>query len=80
MTTAQNFKTSLLHKAPQAQDDHLTGYEDEVKYIDIAQLLVNDLGSAAKSFYSLNQNDPKFASIGGSTAITSYAFRIEALV
>jgi VCBS repeat-containing protein len=76
MATTQTFKISLSYKTPQAKDDYVTGHEDEVGYIDIAQLLANDLGGAAKSFYSLNQSDPRIASIVGSTAVTSFGATI----
>ena len=73
MAAAQVFKVSLSYKTPQAKDDYCTGQEDDVKYIDIAQLLANDLGGAAKSFYSLNQDDPRIVS---STATTKYGATI----
>ena len=50
-----------LNYTPQAQDDFGSGDEDLGGYLSTADLLLNDLGGSAKTFYGIDQTDPSVA-------------------
>lgn len=62
MAVGTKFMVSLF-KTPQAQDDSSSGLEDALSFINISDLLANDLGGDAKTFYGLyDAADPTAAS------------------
>jgi len=53
MAAAANFKTKTVLQTPQAKDDSVWFTEDGGTEILVSDLLANDLGGAAKTFYGL---------------------------
>jgi hypothetical protein len=45
------FKEKLIYQTPMGVDDRANAEEDRVGFIAVADLLSNDLGGAAKSFW-----------------------------
>jgi VCBS repeat-containing protein len=57
------FKEKLIYRTPMGVDDRANAEEDRVGFIAVADLLSNDLGGAAKSFWGIDQADPRLATM-----------------
>ncbi|EYD76344.1 RTX toxin [Rubellimicrobium mesophilum DSM 19309] len=68
MASTLVFKETLSYKTPMGVDDRGVADEDRVGTLKISDLLSNDLGGAAKSFYGVDQTDPRRATMTATTA------------